>query len=412
LSALALASLTLAGAAAAWPDLRDDRPPDLGDCQQLQVAPGNKVALQVLGVGTQNYQWDGATWKFVAPEATLYANEGQNGVVGTHFGGPTWQSNSGSTVVGTVLDKCTPDPDSIPWLLLGAAETTGPGIFEDVTYIQRLNTKGGNAPTTPGAAVGDIAKVPYSADYVFYRRAGSSRPVVFSVGGDSTTASIQAKVDEFRVALTAPNNGNAPGPLQFGRREINWDGGGSTATSPGGTPFNVFLNTRGAQFTTPGTGFVQAPAAGGANGGLQTFFNNPTYGTTFKAFSPTRLFVPVGSNVTDALFFVPGTNGTVRAGVRGFGAVFTDVDLANSTHLEFFDVNDVSLGSYDVPPGTVANGSLSFLGVIFNERHLIGRVRITSGNAPLGGNDDPANGVDIVAMDDFLYSEPIAVPTP
>jgi hypothetical protein len=414
LGALALATITLAVGAPAWsaPRYDDGRLPDLGDCQRLKVQPGNKVAFQVVGVGVQIYRWDGDEWIFVAPDASLYADAGLNGLVGTHFGGPTWKSLSGSQVVGSVVDKCTVDPDSIDWLLLRAASTTGPGIFQDVTFIQRLNTKGGLAPDEPGEFVGDEANVPYSADYVFYRKAGTTRPAIFSVGGDATTASIQAKVDEFRTALGAPNNANAAGPLKFGHREINWDGGGSTATSPGPTPFNVFLNNRGAQFTTPGTGFLQAPASGGANGGLATVFSKPAYGTDFTAFSPTRLFVPVGSNVTDAVFFIPGSNGAVRAGVRGFGAVFTDVDLAHSTRLEFFDVNDEPMGEYEVPAGTTANGSMSFLGVFFNDRELIGRVRITSGNAPLGVDDDPENDIDIVAMDDFFYSEPVAIPAP
>ena len=405
-----VAFLCLALVAPALSAPGNDKPrPDLGDCEKLTVAPGNKVAFQVVGVGDQIYRWDGASWIFVAPDAVLYAGDGLHAVVGTHFAGPTWESRSGSTVVGTVLDSCTPDPDSIPWLLLGAESTTGPGIFEDVSFIQRLNTEGGLAPTDPGDVVGQEAHVPYSADYVFYRPARFSRPVVFAVGGDATTASIQATVDDFRVALTAPNNGNTAGPLQFGHREINWDGGGSTATTAAGTPFNGFLNTRGAMFTTPGTGFLQAPKSGGANGGLATSFNNPTYGTIFNAFSPTRLFVPVGSNITDVDFFIPGSNGATLAAVRGFGVVFTDVDLAGSTRLEFFDINDTSLGSYDVPPGTVANGSLSFLGVVFDDRDLVARVRITSGNMALGPNDDPAQRVDIVAMDDFLYSEPIAI---
>jgi hypothetical protein len=409
LAPLALLLLALVPSARAEPG-DDRRTPDLGDCQELHVPEGNKVAFEVFALGVQIYCWDGTTWNFVAPEAVLYADEGLHGEVGTHFGGPTWQSNSGSTVVGTVLDMCSPDPDSIPWLLLGAASTAGPGIFQDVTYLQRLNTEGGVAPTVPGNIVGEEARVPYTADYVFYRRGGSAKPLVFSVGGDATTESIQFTADAFRVALGTPNNGNIPGPQRFGRREINWDGGGSTATALGGTPFNVFLNTRGANFTTPGTGFLQAPKSGGADGGLQTFFNNATYDATFNAFSPVRLFVPIDSNVTDALFFVPGTNGQVPAGVRGFGVVFTDVDLADSTRLEFFDIDDVFLGSFDVPPGAVADGSFSFLGVIFNDRELIARVRITSGNTPLFPNDDPANGVDIVAMDDFLYSEPVAVP--
>jgi hypothetical protein len=152
----------------------DQRAPDLvGDCQRLRVGPGNKVAFHAFGVGVQIYRWSGTSWVFVAPEAVLYADAGDHGVVGIHFGGPTWQSNSGSKVVGTVIDHCTPDPSAIPWLLLGAASTEGPGIFDHVTYIQRVNTVGGNAPTDPGAFPGQVARVPYSADYFFYRRAGN-----------------------------------------------------------------------------------------------------------------------------------------------------------------------------------------------------------------------------------------------
>ena len=84
---------------------------------------GNKVAFQAFGVGVQIYRWNGTSWNFVAPEAVLFARG--DGVVATHFAGPTWESNSGSTVVGAVIDSCTPDPDAIPWLLLEAAETDG-----------------------------------------------------------------------------------------------------------------------------------------------------------------------------------------------------------------------------------------------------------------------------------------------
>jgi hypothetical protein len=172
----------------------------------------------------------------------------------------------------------------------------------------------------------------------------SAVPVVFEVGGSDDPSSIQTTVDAFRVALGDPNNGNTAGPLSSGRREINWDGGGSTANAPGGTPFNVFLNTRGGQFTTPGTGFVQAPAsASGSGDDLGTFFGNATYDATFSTFSPVRLFVPVASNITDGLFFIPGTGGSTPATVSGFGAVFTDVDLADSTQIEFFDILGNSL---------------------------------------------------------------------
>ncbi|HKB34865.1 MAG TPA: hypothetical protein VKD72_00330, partial [Gemmataceae bacterium] len=88
-------------------------------------------------------------------------------------------------------------------------------------------------------------------------------PIVFQAAGPSAE-SIQGTVDEFRAALGNPNNGNAPGPLAVGRREINWDGGSTNnqATAIAGNPFSGFLITRGALFTTPhGTGFVQAPPA-------------------------------------------------------------------------------------------------------------------------------------------------------
>lgn len=240
-------------------------------------------------------------------------------------------------------------------------------------------------------------------------------PIVFEVGGSNNSSSIQSTVDSFRAALGNPNNGNASGPLFSGRREINWDGGGSTANAAVGTPFNGFQNIRGGQFVTPGTGFVQAPAsASGSSDDLGTFFGNATYDTTFGSFSLVRLFVPVGSNITDALFFIPGTAGSTPATVSGFGAVFTDVDLADSTKIEFFDIFGNVLLDKFVQPGTVADQSLSFLGVIFDAGERIARVRITTGTAPLSGiaNDNPGSGIDLVAMDDFLYSEPLQVPEP
>jgi hypothetical protein len=238
----------------------------------------------------------------------------------------------------------------------------------------------------------------------------AAAPITFSVGG-STAGSIQSTVDAFRTALGDPNNGNASGPLAGGRREINWDGGGSDATAPGGTPFNVFLNIRGGQFTTPGTGFVQAPPSGGANGGLEVFFSNATYGGDFGTFSSPRLFVPVGSNITDGFFFLPGSNGALPATVSGFGAVFSDVDLAGTT-IEYFNTDGNLVHTGSVPAGTVADQSLSFLGVVFDAGEFIARVRITTGNAALAPGVNDGGAVDLVAMDDFLYSEPRTIPEP
>jgi hypothetical protein len=63
-------------------------------------------------------------------------------------------------------------------------------------------------------------------------------------------------------------------------------------------------------------------------------------------------------------------------------------------------------------PGTVADGSLSFLGAIDTAGAQIAEVRITTGTTALGPNNNPAGGVNVVAMDDFIYSEPAAVPEP
>jgi hypothetical protein len=240
-------------------------------------------------------------------------------------------------------------------------------------------------------------------------------PTVFQAAGPSAE-SIQSTVDAFREALGEPNNANAPGPLPSGRREINWDGGGGVdITTDPVTPFNVFLNTRGGQFTTLGTGLSQAPPSGGPQGGLEGLFNNPTYGDIFTAFSPLRLFTPVGSNITQAVFFVPGTNGEERATVSGFGVVFTDVDQPDgsrsdkkrgdhkaSTQLEYFDADGKRLFRSFVP-ASPGDGSLSFFGIVFDDAR-IARVLITTGDVAPGPDDDAEN--DIVMMDDFLYGEP------
>ena len=233
-------------------------------------------------------------------------------------------------------------------------------------------------------------------------------PTVFQAAGPSVT-SIQSSVDQYRAALGATNNGNAVGPLASGRREINWDGGGSTATAIAGTPFTVFLLTRGAFITTPGTGFVQAPLSG-----LATTFGNPTYETIFQPFSPVRLFSPIDSHVTEVHFFVPGT-GSAHATTTGFGAVFTDVDHPDgdgpdkrhgnrraSTLIEYFGTDGDLLFSSFVP-ASPGNASLSFFGIVFSDAR-IARVRITSGNIAPGPNDDEKR--DVVMMDDFLYGEP------
>lgn len=230
-------------------------------------------------------------------------------------------------------------------------------------------------------------------------------PIVFQ-GSGPNASSIQGLVDQFRLALGGINNASNPGPIATGRREIGWDGGGS-ATTPGPTPFVTFLN-RGANILTPGTGFVQAPPSG-----LADIFDNDSYGTAFQAFSPLRLFSPIGSNITEIQIFIPG-NGTIPALTNGFGVVFADVDQPDgsgpgnkngnrgaSTLIQFFGRKGELLYSSFVP-ASPGRGTLSFFAVLFDDAR-IASVRIRTGDEEPGADD---GDVDIVMMDDFIYGEP------
>lgn len=133
----------------------------------LAVPAGNRLAFHLDAVGYQIYTCNSnGTWTFDFPQANLYDRGGE--VVAIHYKGPTWQwLEDGSTVVGVKLAAFTPDTTAIPWLLLGAVSHAGDGRMTRVSYVQRLDTVGGNAPA--GACTsGATADVPYTATYYFY----------------------------------------------------------------------------------------------------------------------------------------------------------------------------------------------------------------------------------------------------
>ena len=190
-------------------------------------------------------------------------------------------------------------------------------------------------------------------------------------------------------------------------QEIDWDNIPDNLADPNNLPGSFFAN-QGLILTTPGSGF-RVSGSPNTVGDNQSRFGliNSTYRTAFQTFftSP-RLFTPIGSNVTIVTFTVPGTN--QPALVRGFGAVFSDVDTANGAKLEFFDRDGFLIFSRTVPP-LPGNGQLSFLGASF-EGAVVARVEITSGTAVLAANtDDLTQGgkADLVVMDDFVYGEPV-----
>jgi len=223
-------------------------------------------------------------------------------------------------------------------------------------------------------------------------------------GTGPSAASITPARDAFRLDLGGGTTAGANGSFGGVRREINWDGVPDALSAPNNLPADFFnVNSpRGAVFSTAGTGFQVSGNSGVAP--IEFDNINPTYSSIFATFSAQRLFTSLGSNVLDVSFFVPGT--TTPALTRGFGSVFTDVDLANTSSIQFFDAANLSLGIFPVP-AIEGNETLSFLGVSF-ATPVISRVRITSGNQALGPNTTG----DVVVMDDFIYAEPVAAKVP
>ena len=229
--------------------------------------------------------------------------------------------------------------------------------------------------------------------------------IIFSAAGVDAAAITPIR-DDFRAAIGGGTIAGANGSFGGVRREINWDGVPDNLSAPNFLPADFFNTTspRGVTFATPGTGFEVS--ANASNPPIEFGNINATYPSLFATFSPQRLFTALGSTITDVNFFVAGTN--TPGFTTAFGVVFTDVDLANSSSVQFFDVNNNSLGIFSVTPFP-GSETFSFLGVQFNAGERVGRVRITSGNQTLGLNETTG---DLVVMDDFIFAEPRAVPEP
>jgi hypothetical protein len=157
-----LAPLSICGQGSAPVVPAEPKPPD-----------GAKLVLQAFAQGDQIYtckeQNGQYSWALKAPEAQLSDQDGKP--LGRHFAGPSWELNDKSAVTGKMIAHAdSPDKDAIPWLLVGVVDHSGNGLLTNVTYIQRVDTKGGKAPATGCDAphAGQEVRVPYSAKYLFY----------------------------------------------------------------------------------------------------------------------------------------------------------------------------------------------------------------------------------------------------
>ena len=144
---------------------------------KLKVPAGNALTSQMSAKGVQIYVCQPKTgdrtqfeWTLKAPEADLFNASGA--LVGKHYGGPTWEyTKDKSKVVGEVKERLdSPDRTTIPWVLLSAKSHEGNGLFSKVTYIQRVNTKGGKSPATgcDSSKPNTTIRVDYTADYYFF----------------------------------------------------------------------------------------------------------------------------------------------------------------------------------------------------------------------------------------------------
>jgi Protein of unknown function (DUF3455) len=140
---------------------------------ELQPPAGEQLFLTVHAKGDQIYtcKADASmySWVLKAPDADLFDADGN--LFGKHFAGPTWMARDTSRVNGkAVANSPSPDPDSIPWLLVHVVSREGTGILIKATFIQRLNTKGGKAPTSgcDASHANQEFRSPYTADYLFF----------------------------------------------------------------------------------------------------------------------------------------------------------------------------------------------------------------------------------------------------
>ena len=172
---LAVAALPLALAACGSMGMMGAPAPDVPAV--IAVPTGNKPAFTLKGSGLLTYECRASAdskaapaWGLAAPDAVL--RDKDNAIVGKYSAGPTWEHGDGSKVTGKQLAVSpAPNAGNIPWQLVQADPATGSGVMNGVTYIQRINTNAGTAPsdTCNASLAGTKKQVRYSADYVFFK---------------------------------------------------------------------------------------------------------------------------------------------------------------------------------------------------------------------------------------------------
>jgi hypothetical protein len=243
-------------------------------------------------------------------------------------------------------------------------------------------------------------------------------PQTFSgVGGTNTSGGALTALNGFEAAIGGTKN-IATAPQSGGFRTINWDAVKLDGTDFGGGANSTVINLNQTvaiplnRFQTLGTFFEEVYAVSG-DGFADV---NPNAAGLFPAFSPHNTFAMFDENTIDQSFVLPTPAGTTPAlaGTRGFGAIFINNAIANTSSIEYFH-GGLSLGRFFVPTG--AKGQPEFLGVLFNNP-IVTRVTLTlgsdtlfnfNGSAASGTSTDNPPTHNLVVTDDFVYPEPVSI---
>jgi hypothetical protein len=239
--------------------------------------------------------------------------------------------------------------------------------------------------------------------------------------GAGSAAALPA-LNAFAAAIGGANNGVAPPPATGGFRRIDWDG---VSVDPRNQVSFIIVPNQSVGilpdlFQPRGVVFDRVHSV--AQDGYVSV--NSGVAGQFPAFTPPKTFSPFNNNQVTVNFVFPSVRGSpaVPAATRGFGAIFLDVETANTSSLEYF-AGTTSLGKFFVPPGPT--GEPEFLGVLF-DTPVVTSVRITVGAGTMFGFQDPAQitpgapditinratGIDQAILDDFIYAEPTAAVAP
>jgi len=220
---------------------------------------------------------------------------------------------------------------------------------------------------------------------------------VIKAEGDS--AAISAKLNSFRQTTGTPVNTTKG--ATGGRREINWDGVPATVTNTNNFPVDFFNPTAEGSPEARQRGLLYTTAS------LRVSDNNfadvdPSYANEFKPFSKAKLISSVGTNESDFKFQVAGTN--QDAYVMSFGIILSDVDNANATVIKLYEGNDL----FAEVKANASDKQFSFVGITSKKRRIT-RIKVVAGNTAMGAGVTESSSKDIVVMDDFIYSEPVAL---